>query len=363
MKEDHSMSPLEFRALRLNALGMLAPQASIEQALTTTVGVQAQQHRQAEIGLGLRVPSSNIDDLTKLYQTNQVVRNWGQRWTQQLMRVDDWKLVIAARQSERLPNNYFLGHKDLIIHLAASLEDYLKTHPRLTQAEIEAFLNTESPIAVAGQFKYAVLQLVIAHGSAYFVPTGANKFTMYASESTQLLEPATAIRELALRYVHGFGPVSMADFAKWSGIRPSVIRPIWDNLATNWHHLTYNGTDLVSDTAWSTTQLHVLTDQMQTSAILASGFDASMTGYVDKGWLTTPAHQNDLWSKNGILRPYIMVDGEVTGIWTMKTVGKQVSFSTTSWQNLTTNAQTQLADWFKYIATFLNKSPKSILFE
>ncbi|GEK28060.1 winged helix DNA-binding domain-containing protein [Furfurilactobacillus siliginis] len=356
------MSPLEFRALRLNALGMLAPQASLEHALTTTVGVQAQQLRQAEIGLGLRVPASNNDDVNAMYQENKIVRNWGQRWTQQLMLVDDWKLVIAARQNEHLPNNYFLGHKDLITHLAALLEDYLATNPILSQTEVEAFLSRESPVSIAGQFKYAVLQLVIAHGSAYFVPTGANKFTLYATPKTTLLAPATAIKELAIRFVHGFGPVSMADFAKWSGIRPSIIRPIWEKLTIDWQHLTYNGIDLVSDTPWSTAQLQMLTEQLQTSPILASGFDASMTGYVDKDWLTTPAHQSDLWSKNGILRPYVMVDGEVAGTWTMKTAGKQVSFIINSWQALSAKQQATVASQLEKIGLFLNKSVKTIDF-
>ena len=350
------MTPSELFLLRLDHQGKFQPTDHIAQLLTTTVGMQAQQPRQTEVGIALRTLHATVADLQQTYQRQPVVRSWAQRWTHQLLTYTDWKMVIAARSHEQLPTAYYLGQKQLILDLATDLQTYLSQQTPLTKAEVNAFLDDATKEPLANQLCYAILQTIMNRGGAYFDPASSTtKYVIHAATPSEL-SPAAALEQLIPRYVAGFGPVEMADFVKWAGIRAALVRPVWERLKSQWVPIDYHGHRLYMTEPVSATHLAELVDQSTDQLLLTSGYDATMTGYVDKQWLVTPEHQSDLWTLNGILNPIMIINGQVAGTWKFQFKGRKIKFTLFPWHPLTATQQQRISTSFTHIAQFFNQT-------
>ncbi|WP_125710766.1 winged helix DNA-binding domain-containing protein [Lacticaseibacillus porcinae] len=328
----------DLRAQRFAALGKAQPHTTLTQALTRTVGIQAQQLRQAEVGLALQVPNLTRADLLAAYTSGDIVRTWGQRWTYQLFTLTDWALVIAARFDEQLPTQYFQGQRDLFEHLAINLTQRLATVDHLTKTEIDAQLDELAGHALLSQERYTIFQLAAHTGAFTFIPKSGNQYELYAQHPT-LLSSTEAIQQLMTRYLAGFGPASLADFCKWAGLTISRVRPLWERASRNWIAC---GADQFLLTPPTPIKLP--------EVILTSGFDAALTGYVDKRWLVDPDHERQLWTVNGILNPIVILQGTVVGTWHFKIQGKQMRVTLDYWAAISAGQHQQIMAKLQQVA-------------
>ncbi|WP_407892183.1 DNA glycosylase AlkZ-like family protein [Lacticaseibacillus sp. N501-2] len=332
----------DLRIQRLAALGKAHTTETLTQALSQTVGIQAQQLRQAEVGLALQVPSLTRNELVAAYDSGVVVRVWAQRWTYQLMTQADWALVIAARLNEQLPTAYFQGQQTLFKTLATSLTQYLATIDHISQAEVDYYLEKLAGKTLLPQERYAILQLVAHTGAFTFVPKAGNQYELRV-QHVSLVAPNTAITQLMPRYLAGFGPASINDFCKWAGLTLSRVKPLWQHAAQDWVDV---GNGLFALDLPATTEFP--------EVVLTAGFDAAMTGYADKNWLTDLTHQRQLWTVNGILKPLVIINGAVVGTWHFKVQGKKMRATLNAWAPLTSAQIGKLTAKLQHVAQFLN---------
>ncbi|WP_461244641.1 DNA glycosylase AlkZ-like family protein [Secundilactobacillus muriivasis] len=320
------MDQQKLKQLRLSHLGFGVTQDS-KGALTRTIGIQAQQAREADLNLSLRTHTP-IETLHNWYDEQPVVRSWAQRWTHQLLTLSDWQLVISARQTETLPKTYLLGHETLVTELAALIQNQLVTKPRLTKAEVVALLTPLIPTDVKpNNLIYAVLQTLVARGRLYFDARSTTQNYVVIANQLPLLPVETALPVLIQRYIEGFGPVSLADFCKWSGIRITQARPVWQQVTAKLSPVMVAGQELVAMSTEPTVDLPVCQ--------LAARFDACFTGYADKNWLVTPEHQKTIWTKNGLIMAPILLRGVVIGHWQHRQLRNGVAVTVKHWQLLT----------------------------
>jgi hypothetical protein len=339
------MTRSELFRTRLFHQGLLTPTTQIPAALNATVGLQAQQLRQAESSIALRSQGLHYADLQLAYTNGSVVRSWAQRWTYQLFTRSDWALAIASRRGERLPSAYFFKEKDRVLALAKVLTDELQHHASLSRDAVATILANSSTTPVSNNLRYAVLQVVAARG--YFA------FNPLTDDLQRMAVPTMATDEtmqtLMRRFVRGFGPVSLKDFCKWSGISVTHARANWTACVPDWQTVNYAGETLYLA---ETTSIHAAV--LAQRVILISGFDATLTAYADKNWLA--ATPDKLWTRNGILNPYVIIDGQISGTWSAQHSAKQIDFHFKMWTPVDTRMRTQIASECARVAEFYGKN-------
>ena len=325
----------ELIAQRLRSNGLLTDFESPLDVLRNTVGVQGQMQREAEMNIALRCPSVTAAQLTELYQSRKIVRSWANRWTLHLFTYDDWEMLINARQGETLPAGYYQGQDAIAAEIFPFAADSLSQVKRLKKSELAPLIAEKFPSFDFGGYAYnAIVQRLTQSGVA-FVAADSNfrDHELIFAEDFKRTRANDAIARLIPRYLAGFGPASLQDFVKWSGLKITTVRPIWESL------------DLPKT---------VSADEkiFANKTIITARFDSILTGYVDKTWLTPADKIPVMWTKNGYLLATIIQDGKLVGTWNMKISGKAISFNIDAWDDYD---NFQLTEKFKRIASFLNK--------
>ncbi|MCT4487097.1 winged helix DNA-binding domain-containing protein [Levilactobacillus parabrevis] len=346
------MNQAELFAYRLYQQGLLTTSAELAAPFFNIVGIQAQNQRAAELNVALQTGITR-PELLKFYREQGIVRSWAQRWTIHLLTPADLRLVVSARQNERLPKAYFLGAEEHVRAAATAIDQLLQQTGCLTRAAYTAHLQatftwyTERP----HNFDYAVLQVLTAQGKLQMAPSMSGQdWLLLAPATPTLLEQQAATAELIRRYLHGFGPATLADFVKWSGIKVSQVRPAWQVVLPELTPVMVGQEQLWTIDPISAGQLTAITDQLAHLTVVAASFSSPMTGYLDKSWLAPEPVRQQLWSKNGILRAPIIANGVVVGKWTMQIGQRQIAFAVDGWGAFDHN---QLEEGFDRVARFL----------
>lgn len=339
---------------RMTQQGLINPSEDLEQVFQTTIGMQAQQQRQTEVGIALRTRKVTYTDLLARYQSGRVVRTWAQRWTYQLLQRDDWELIIAARRGESLPQTYFRGERARIMSLADKLAADLHPGQVMTQEDAMSLLAHHADTNGDHHLWYVVMQILAARGLVTFNPALTGLQTEIRVMPAPTVDTDVAMRQLMDRFVRGFGPVRLADFCKWAGIGASRARANWQQCAAQWQPVGEPG-----DGLYVAASIAALPDDTLTGrALLVGGFDGTLTAYADKGWLALPPAK--LWTANGILKPFVIIDGVIGGTWSTRWRGDKVDFAFETWRSVPRRLRTQIEAQCERVARFFNVAVGSI---
>ena len=121
-------------------------------------------------------------------------------------------------------------------------------------------------------------------------------------------EPARL--ELARRYFTHFGPATIKDAAYFFGITKTRVKALLKELPVLETELS-GQTYFYIDAG--------LTDGMIPNCLFLAGFDQLMLGYEKtESLFLSKEHMRDIFNLAGIVRPAILIDGEVAGWWNMK---------------------------------------------
>jgi hypothetical protein len=197
---------------------------SVPAAVERLVGMQAQQPSAPFVGLWTRLPDFTREDLATLIEGRTIVKATLMRATLHLVSADDYLWLRGAIQpsldlafegiSKRLDAE--LDFEKII----AEVKDYIAEAPR-TFAEISAMLTERRPDADVGSMRYAarthlpLVQVPVSSGWSY---PGNPKFALAESWLGKTIPMDENLRELVFRYLAAFGPATVRDIEKWSGI-------------------------------------------------------------------------------------------------------------------------------------------------
>lgn len=331
---------------RITQQGLTNPSDNLDQVFQTTIGMQAQQQRQTEVGIALRTRGVTYTDLLTHYQSGQVIRTWAQRWTYQLLQRNDWALIIAARRGEKLPRTYFRGEHDRILSLVDKVAADLQPGQVMKQEEAMSLLAQYADVNGDHHLWYVVMQILSARGLVSFNPTLTGQQTEVRVMTAPTLDTDAAMKQLMDRFVRGFGPVRLADFCKWAGIGVSRARANWRECVAQWE-VAGNSDDRLYVAAGTSLPA---ADALKNRALLVGGFDGTLTAYADKDWLAVPPAK--LWTANGILKPFVIVDGVITGTWSTRWHGSKVDFAFDTWRKVPRRLRTQIEAQCERVAQF-----------
>jgi hypothetical protein len=135
-----------------------------------------------------------------------------------------------------------------------------------------------------------------------------------------------ALAELALRYLTGHGPATVADLVRWTGLRVTDVRAgvaaVRDRLTV----LAVDGTELYCDPALPDALADHRTDAA--GLHLLPGFDEFVLGYADRSCAVPPEHADRIVpGGNGMFRATVVTGGRAVGTWRWERRGRQRSLA------------------------------------
>jgi hypothetical protein len=172
-------------------------------------------------------------------------------------------------------------------------------------------------VPAAGQGIVYLAFLAAAHGRAVFGPDRAGRPTyvhsgdwLGAAAAPSRLDRASAMTELAVRYLRAHGPSSPDDLAAWSGQGRRECRDAFATLGSR--------LEAVPNTPLWTLRSSRFAGRP--GVVLVPGFDDYLLGWRERDVVLAKEHTKAVIPGGGIIRPAVVSDGLVIGTWELKPV-------------------------------------------
>jgi hypothetical protein len=258
------------------------------------------------------------------------------RGTLHLVAADDlgWILDLVAprllKNSERRYKQLALD-SDALSRATALLTEALDERRALTRPEIASYLE-KNGISVEGQRMPHILRRAALLGLICLGPDRDDGTATYVTLKDWVdhgsTRPGDGWVTLAHRYLCNYGPVSLNDFATWSGAPMKEARDAFDA-----HRLLeIDGDD---ETVWMLEeQAPLLTQEFEPFVRLIPAYDPFLLGYRSRAWMVRAAFARRIHPGGGVLRPTVLLNGEAVGVWKMRRRGQVLGVQITLFTNM-----------------------------
>ena len=286
-------------------------------------GIQAQDMRAAQLALRVRsngLTAAAVDEAVA--GVRSVVRTWLMRGTLHLVACEDvrWMLrllgpLIDARDETRRGQ---LGLDAALCKRGVAAMRKLLSGGPMTRPQLREQLRARGlPIAATGQ---AMIHLV-AHAAhlgvvCYGPPQGRQStLVLFDDWVPQAGGPrgSAALAELATRYMVGYGPATVKDFAAWSSLPAAQARAGMaaigaelDEVPSPWGALWTLGAKPAGETGSG--------ERSSPTVRLLPSWDTYTLGYQRRDSMLEPRHANR-FQAGGLFYPSVCVDGRLHGVW------------------------------------------------
>jgi hypothetical protein len=324
---------LDARALNRALLArqwLLEPRrASALEAIEQLVGLQAQDVKAPYFQLWARLADFDPHELSALLEGRDAVRIVLMRGTIHLVSARDALLLrplidpVIGRATD---GNWSVGDVDRDA-LAAAGRELVEAHPR-TFAQLGALLAERfpdaDPPALAQQIR-ALVGLVQVPPRGLWGQSGPAAHTSIERWLDGVAVPEPSLRMLIRRYLGAFGPASVQDMQKWSGI--SRLRPAFEDARSE---LT-SFSDAVTGR-----ELFDLPDAPRPPGAtpvpprLVGPFDNLILSHADATRVLPAGYRRLVMTQNGLIAGMVLIDGFVAGNWRIKATKKHAQLTITS---------------------------------
>lgn len=320
MPTDHRAVPvLGTRALNRALLvrQLLAERAALsaEQALAHLVGLQTQAPGPPYTGLWTRLEGFRPEHLSALLRDRRAVRVALMRSTLHLVTADDC-LTLRPLLAESLARTVASAFKGRTAgadpaELAAAGAAACAEQP-LTFAELGAALARRWPAAEPNALAQTVRNLVPLVQIPPRGLWGENGPALHVPAEQWLgrpLAPAPDPEALVLRYLAAFGPATVKDAQKWSGL--SRLQAVFTRLGPRLRRYQDERGAVLYDLA----DTELPDPARELPVRLLPAFDNILLAHDDRARVLPEAHRPRVFTANGIIRPTVLVDGFVRAVW------------------------------------------------
>ena len=318
--QDGRMNPSTLRADRLRSHRLTAPARSVADAARHMLAVQAQEFWAGRWALAARATgASTLSSVDRLFDRGVLVRSWTQRGTLHLIAADDlaWVLSVTGERQLRMaaPRYRELGlGPDELATVERVLCGALRGADALTRSELFAVLENAGidPKDQRGVHSIQNLALrgIVCQGPVVPRPGGASReqrFVLTEEHIQSSAAPADPAAEMFVRYIVGHGPATADDFAWWAGITLGAARAA-----------ASAGDDRIReiDEGVFAARARPRRGPGARSVLALGPFEEYYISYVDRTVACPPEHLGTVGpGKNGMVRPIILADGVVVGVW------------------------------------------------
>ena len=160
------------------------------------------------------------------------------------------------------------------------------------------------------------------------------RLDMWLPGSESSMPELDAKAELALRYLKGFGPASLNDFAYWTGMRVGDARPIFESLSESIVEVEITGQKrkayILEEDASNLQGLGGIPPH----ARLLPQFDALTLGHKDKTRFIDPSVKSKIFRPRANVAATILLYGMIAGVWKMRKERKNWRLELSPFRNL-----------------------------
>ncbi len=291
--------------------------ASASEAIEQLVGLQAQDVKAPYFQLWARLVDFDPHELSGLLERRAAVRIVLMRGTIHLVSARDALLLrplvdpVIGRATDA---NWGVGEVDRDA-LAAAGRELVEAQPR-TFAQLGALLAERfpeaDPAALAQQIR-ALVGLVQVPPRGLWRQSGAAAHTSIEQWLDGVEVPEPSLRALIRRYLGAFGPASVQDMQKWSGL--SRLRPAFEDARS----------ELVSFAdAVTGRELFDLPNaprppgDTSVAPRLVGPFDNLILSHADATRVLPAEYRRHVMTQNGLIAGMVLIDGFVAGNWRIK---------------------------------------------
>jgi Winged helix DNA-binding domain len=273
------------------------------------------------------------------------VRAWAMRGTVHLLDAGDaaWMLPLfepgaIAFSRRRLPQ---LGMDAAIVDRAVrTIERALRPGEPLSRGELVERLAARG-MELNVHTRVHVFRLAVSEGVACFGPDAGGEPCLVAPEAWLGRPPrhdrGAALAELARRYFAAFGPATEADYAGWAGL---PLRDLRDGLGAIGGELR-EVEAVKGGVAWT---LGAGPRRARSPVVrLLPGWDTYTMGYRDRDFLAPPHLWKRVLPGGGVIKPTIVVDGRVVGVWRSERKGGRVVVGVEPFERFDSATKTAIA--------------------
>ncbi len=320
-----SFSPQQVAAFRLARHHLLSPAGSDPVAVCRAVcGVQAQLMPAAHLNMAARTRGlSRARIQSALWQERTLVKCLCMRQTVHLLPTAEFHVYAAAvRHSrvaavERIMGRFRITLADREALLRAIMET-LDTGP-VAKGELTARIRprVNSRVRAWMDRVWNAARLALVEGLICYGPDRGQQVTFVRVDrwlpSARTIAEAGAQRRLLADFLGSYGPATLQDFSKWSGIPIAEARRAWEASRDELAEVTVSGRP-----AWllrkdlKTLQASRL-DRLTVNLLAA--FDSYLLAHAEKNHLIEPRHHKRVFRSLGQISPVVLVDGRVAGTW------------------------------------------------
>jgi hypothetical protein len=318
----------ELRALRLRAQYLFPRPAKTElvNVVKAVCGVQSQLQSAMELALRARVKDLTIDDVQQSrVHERSLVLTWCMRGSMHLLAADD----LTALLSTIAPADINAGwrwferkHNIPREQVAVMLDDaynLLKTKGAMKRDDLIHAI-AEKHGAGTKRAGFGVVWLNGMLGRVCFGDYRGTQPTFVTLEDW--LGHAISLQtpdyvELARRYLRGYGPATVHDFAAWWGLSLTEAKKAWKVLSLELTEFNVEG-----ESVWSLSTDAAI-DTRTHNVCLLPAFDTYLLGYKNRGIAVLPDDQKRIFH-GGQTVPAVMVDGCAAGTWHYERRTKQI---------------------------------------
>ena len=308
------------------------------------VALQAQEAASPYIALWNRLADFDPADLDAAFADRSVVKASLIRLTLHAVHADDYpafhSAMLSSLRASRL-NDRRYKTSGLSIADADSLLPHLLKFVARPRAKVEIERLLTERLGAANPWAWWALK---SFAPLHHAPTGrpwsfGTKASFIAAPTKRApAAPDESVQHLVLRYLEGFGPASVADFAQFTMLRRPVTAQALKDLGDRVVELEGpNGTTL-----FDVPGALLPPEDAAAPPRLLPMWDSILLGYADRSRVIPPDYRRLFIHQNGDVLPTLLVDGYVAGVWRPVEGGIEASafhkLSRDAWKGLTAEA-------------------------
>ena len=297
--------------------------ASFDRMVVDICGLHAQVMSAAELAAAVRVDGlARGTVLRALWEERTLVKLWAQRGTLHLHLAEELPLYVAALSNRRFDLDApWLKYHGLEAGDVGALGDAVGQAldgRQLTREELG-----REVVRLLGDAKFeallasgwgAVLKPVAFQGRLCFGPSDGNRVTFVRPDQWigpfEVPDPLESLREIARRFLAAYGPATVDEFARWWGVKPKAVRPVFAE-GDGFVQVEVEGTK-----AWAADETPPPDDRDGPVVRLLPLFDPYVVAVRRAGERPLDGPEKDLvYRKAGWISPVLLVDGQLAGVW------------------------------------------------
>ncbi len=312
------MNQSEISNIRLHNQQIAATNLKTPKELAGWMGaMQAQDFNQAKWAIGVRLPHLTEAQIELAFNNGEIIRTHLMRPTWHFVSADDiyWMLELTSPQTKAATK---ARHRDLELTesiLKKSREILIKTlegNQSFTLEELKSYFKLGGVNTDEQRLYHILMEAEIDSVICSGAMQGKKQTYALLEErvpAKRTLNKDESLALLAKKYFTSHGPATLPDFLWWSGL------PVADARSA----LEMNKPTLISETIdfetyWFAEPVSKPASPTN-SVYLLPAFDEYLISYKNRSAAITIDHHKKAISNNGIFRPIIVVNGQISGLW------------------------------------------------